>query len=288
MLRFGLVSFPVQAFNAHGGDHGHVAFHQLHAECHSRIHYEKVCPIHGPVKNDDIVLGYEYQKGKYVEIDPEEVNELRTEAERALTIDAFIEPDEFDPIYFDGRMYYLVPDGASAKEPYAIFLRALEHEHRYGIGQVVLSGRQQAVLVRARDGVLHMALLYYAAAIQQKPAALSELPRLNASDKKLALAEKLIDGWGEADFDYSQYVDQYETEIKKLITAKMHGKQLVAPAEEEEPPVYNLMDALRKSMARHNGHAGRPTRTVAHKSSNGRRGIKPRSAKRPARRRQAS
>src|SRR3954468_3995105 len=107
MLRFGLVSFPVQAFNAHAHDAGNVVFHQLHASCHSRIRYEKGCPIHGAVSNDEIVSGYEYRRGQYVEVDPEELGDLRTEAEKALTIDTFIAPDEVDPIYLDGRMYYL-------------------------------------------------------------------------------------------------------------------------------------------------------------------------------------
>src|ERR1700722_5161320 len=111
MLRFGLVVFPVEAFNAHARGQGPIAFHQLHATCHSRIHYKKVCPIHGDVSNDEIVSGYEYCPGEYVEFEPEELDDLRSEKERALTIDAFIPPRDLDPIYFDGRMYFLAPAG---------------------------------------------------------------------------------------------------------------------------------------------------------------------------------
>src|SRR3954469_8781084 len=85
-LTFGLVSFPVQAINAFEPGQSDIHFHQLHAECHRRIHYEKVCPVHGAVSNDEIVSGYEYAKGKYVEIDPEELDALRTKKERSLTI----------------------------------------------------------------------------------------------------------------------------------------------------------------------------------------------------------
>src|SRR5687767_3366341 len=106
-LQFGLVSFSVQAINARSPEEGDIHFHQLHAPCHNRIRYEKVCPVHGEVDNDDIVLGYEYARGKYVEMDSEELDQLRTEKERSLTIDSFIDPQEIDPIYFDGRMYYL-------------------------------------------------------------------------------------------------------------------------------------------------------------------------------------
>src|SRR6185503_14317799 len=119
-LTFGLVSFPVQAFNARNAEQSDVHFHQLHAECHRRIRYAKMCPVHGEVTNDEIISGYEYAKGKYVEIEPEELDVLRTQTERSLTIDAFVEPDAIDPIYFDGRMYYLAPDGPVAEEPYAV------------------------------------------------------------------------------------------------------------------------------------------------------------------------
>src|SRR3712207_1055914 len=97
-LSFGLVSFPVQAFNARDREQSDIHFHQLHAECHRRIHYEKVCPTHGTIPNDEIVSGYEYRPGKYVEIDPQELDAVRTQTERSLTIDAFVEPDAIDPI----------------------------------------------------------------------------------------------------------------------------------------------------------------------------------------------
>ena len=113
---FGLVTFAVEAFNALDRSESDIHFNQLHEKCHSRIRYQKVCPVHGPVENDEIVSGYEHRKGKYIEIDPEELSALRTERERALTIDAFVSPETVDPLYFDGRMYYLLPAGSGAEE----------------------------------------------------------------------------------------------------------------------------------------------------------------------------
>jgi DNA end-binding protein Ku len=86
----------VEAVNARSRQEGDIHFHQLHAKCHNRIHYEKVCPIHGKIDNDENVSGYEHSRGKYVEVEPEELDELRTEKEKALTIDTFIEPDQLD------------------------------------------------------------------------------------------------------------------------------------------------------------------------------------------------
>ncbi|MGQ0636595.1 MAG: Ku protein [Planctomycetaceae bacterium] len=114
MLRFGLVAFPAEAFNAHLMEKDHV---QLRAECHSRIRYQKVCPIHGPVDSDEIVSGYEISRGRYVEIDENELDKAATDQERSLTIDAFVQADEVDPFYFDGRVYFLSPEGETAKEP---------------------------------------------------------------------------------------------------------------------------------------------------------------------------
>ncbi len=266
MLRFGLVSIPVQAINAHAKEQGQVTFHQLHATCHSRIRYEKVCPIHGPVDNDEIVLGFEYSKNRYIEVDPEELDKLRTDAERALTIDTFIAPEQLDPIYYDGRMYYLTPDGATAKEPYAVFLEALKNRNRYGIGQVVFSGREQVVAVRPLDDALLMAMLNYAPEIRAPESAVGELPAIRGSDKKTRLAEQLIESWSDDHFDFSDYEDEYFDKVRQLINAKRKGHEIVAPEEEqEEPEVVNLMDALRKSVARtsHNRRSKKKSRSRA-------------------------
>jgi len=278
MLRFGLVSFPVEAINARSVEGEPVSFHQLHTKCHSRIHYQKTCPVHGPVSNEEIVRGYEYSKGKYVEIDPEELEQLRTDAERALTIDTFISPDEIDPIFFDGRMYLLAPDGDAAREPYAIFLEALEHEGRWGVGQVVFSGRQQAVVLRPFQGALNMAMLNYTAEIRDTSEVVPSLPRVPSADKKVHLAQQLIENWTERHFDLAQYHDTYSEKVKDLIRAKVEGRELVVPEAEAEPEVINLMDALRKSISKsapHRAERGdaKPSRRGQPRATPGRRHV---------------
>ena len=246
LLKFGLVSFPVEAFNVLKREQGTIALHQLHAACHSRIRYEKHCPIHGKVPNDEIVSGYEYGKDQYIEITPEELDSLYTDADRALTIDTFIEPDDIDPIYYDGRMYYLMPKGKASEESYAMFQEAMQHQGRYGVGQVVFSGKAQLVLLRALDGLLQMAMLNYEAEIR-KPAEMNLVkPRL--TPKKVDLAETLIKTWGDAKFDLSKYKDGYRDRVAAMVKAKIEGKEVVAPEAGEEPDVINLMDALRKSV----------------------------------------
>jgi DNA end-binding protein Ku len=277
LLQFGLVSLPVQAFNAHLPDKEGVAFHQLHATCHSRIHYQKVCPLHGEVSNDEIVSGYEYAKGKYAVIDPAELDRLRPARDRALNIDVFVSPEQIDPIYFDGRMYFLAPDGAEAAQPYAVLLRAMQRRQRWGFGQVVFGGRQVLVVVRPDQNALQMAMLHHAAAIKQPSSVVRNLPAARSNDKAARLAEELIDNWTDEHFDLGRYHDRYDEEVHKLIAAKIDGRAVAAPEEpEEEPAVYNLMDALRKSMEHHraNGrHAGNGARPHGRSTSqSGRRG----------------
>lgn len=285
-LRFGLVAVPIQAFNAHLRDSERLIFHQLHATCHNRIRHEKVCPVHGPVSNDEVVLGYEYAKDKYVEVDPEEFEGLRSEKDRALTIDAFISPGDIDPIYFDGRTYYLTPDGGDAKEAYAVLLRAMQRAKRCGVGQVIFSGKKQVVLLRPQEHVLEMALLHYASSIQPAALVAIDLPRLSAADRKQALADELVESWSEDHFDLSRYVDEYEQEMRTLIDAKVKGRDVVAPAQAEEPPVYNLMDALRKSMGKSPPRKRAAHATNAHPASrNGRHAAGGHSRRRAGRRR---
>jgi DNA end-binding protein Ku len=251
-MTFGLVSFPVEAWNAHDKAGSDVHFHMLHKTCHRRIHYAKMCPVHGEVSKDEIVSGFELRKNQYVEIDPEELDRLRPENDRALRIDAFVEPESVDPLYFDGRMYYLSP-AAAGKESYAVMAQAMEHENRCAIGQIVMSGKRQLVLVRPLKGVLQMAMLNYAAEIRS--------PTKVAAPKNIAkqvrLAQSLIDQWSQEDFDFSKYKDDYRDEVKKLIEAKKAGHEIEEPKQKAPKKSLDLMEALKRSLTTKSKQRGR-------------------------------
>jgi DNA end-binding protein Ku len=249
-VTFGLVSFPVQAVNALNRQQSDLHFHQLHATCHRRIHYQKVCPVHGEVSSDEIVSGFEHRKGKYIEVEPEELDAVRTKKERALTIDAFVDPASIDPVYFDGRMYYLVPDGPASQGPYAVIAEAMERAECWGIGQIVFSGKDQLVAVRPFEGRLHMAMLNYDEEIRTPAEVLPKPKRAAGAAKQVKLAQTLIDAWYSDDFDFTSYDDNYRERLERLIKAKKKGNEVAAPDdEEEEPEVINLMDALKQSVA---------------------------------------
>jgi DNA end-binding protein Ku len=252
-LRLSLVSVPVQAFNAAESGGGELHFHQLHAACHNRIRYQKICPVHGEVPNDEIVRGYEYAKGQYVVIDDDEVDKLRTASDRAINIDTFVSADAIDPVYFDGRTYYLAPDGAMANKPYAVLVEALKHLNRWAVGQAVFFGREQLVLIRPREGVLCVEMLHYPEKIRAAGDVVGELDAGPVPKEELRLATKLIESSTRKKFDLSRYHDQYTERVQQLIDAKIQGKEIVKAPREEESPVINLMDALRKSVAQTQG-----------------------------------
>jgi DNA end-binding protein Ku len=248
-LTFGLVSFPVQAINALNRQQSDIHFHQLHATCHRRIRYQKVCPLHGEVSSDEIISGFEHRKGKYIEIDAEELEAVQTKKERSLTIDGFVDPASIDPVYFDGRMYYLVPDGPASQEPYAIIAEAMERSECWGIGQIVFSGKDQLVAVRPLEGRLHMAMLNYDEEIKSPAEVLPRPKRATGAAKQVKLAQALINSWYSQDFDFTSYDDNYRERLERQIETKKKGHDVVEPeAEEEEPEVINLMEALKQSV----------------------------------------
>jgi DNA end-binding protein Ku len=262
-LRFNLLSVPVKGYNAATGK-GTIGFHLLHKKCHSRIRYKKVCPIHGEVDNDEIVSGYEVAKGQYVIVGADERGELRSEDDKAINVAAFIAPPAIDPIYYNGRTYYLVPDGKVAQKPYAVLLDAMARHDRYAVAQVVFAGRPQMAVMRPYDGLLAMSLLSYAGEVKKASAFTEDLdlPAVSAEERKLA--ETLLSAATAKTFDLAQYKDDYADKLAKLVEGKARGKKPAARA--EEPPVINLMDALRRSLnlARRGKKGKSPGKGAAH------------------------
>jgi DNA end-binding protein Ku len=255
-LRFSLVTIPVEAFTASKPGEGEIRLHQLHEPCHSRIKYQKTCPIHGEVRNDEIVTGFEYEKDHYVVIDRDEVEKVQAD-EHSIAIDTFVKPDEIDPLYYDGRTYYLAPQSAAAKRPYAVLFQAMEDVNRYGVAKVVLRGKEEILLVRPLDGVLTMTMLHYDSQIRGPEVVRDEVPQEKANAQELKLARQLIEASTTKKFDFAAYEDRYNDRLKEMIDAKIAGKEVIAPPQtDEEVPVINLMDALRKSV-RQTGQNGK-------------------------------
>jgi DNA end-binding protein Ku len=265
-LKVSLVSVPVKAYTATASG-SEVRLNQLHDDCHSRIQYKKTCPIHGEVPNAEIVSGYEYSKGQYVVVDTAEVDKLRTEDDKAIKIDTFVAPEAIDPAYFSGRTYYLVPEGPVGLHTFAVIHRAMVEQNRYGIGQVVLHGREQLVLLRPAGDLLAMSVLSYDNQVTKPSAFADEAPKaVEVPPDELKLAKTLIATSTSKKFDIAKYKDVYVDKLTRLIEAKVAGEEIVAPPAAEQGQIINLMDALRGSLAQTEAKApeeAKPPKKVA-------------------------
>ena len=247
-LKLSLVSVPVAAMSA-SEPSGRPQFHQLHEACHSRIKYQKTCPIHGEVTKDEIVSGFEYAKGQYVVVDKDEIAEARGERERAINIEAVVQPGTIEPLFFTERSDYLVPDGKVALKPYSLLRECLAQDNLEAVGQGVLFGREEMVLLRPVEDILTLTALKYEAEVRGKDE-LDKIEEPTLKKEEVALTKTLLHSYEKDDFDIGDYTDRYAADLAKLIEAKVAGKEVVRPPAAEAPPVINLMDALKKSLAK--------------------------------------
>jgi DNA end-binding protein Ku len=271
-LKLNLVSVPVKAYTATASG-GEVKLNQLHAGCNSRINYKKTCPIHGEVSNDQIVSGFEYAKGQYVVVDPEEVDKLRSEDDKAVKIDAFVAPEEIDPIYFNGKAHYLVPDGPVGQGSFAVIHEGMVQEKKYAVARVVMHGKEQVVVLRPLGNLIAMMSLDYDSQVTKHTQFEGEVPKMTVAPEELKLVKTLIEAVTPKEFDLASYKDLYTERLTQLIDAKVAGKEIVAPPAAEHPQVINLMEALKASVAQlqkpgeakepEAAEAGRPPKKVA-------------------------
>jgi DNA end-binding protein Ku len=223
-----------------------ISFNQLHRVCRTRIQQKRWCPsCETEVPNTDLVKGYEFEKGKYVVIDEEDIAKVRPESTRVINIVQFADASMIDPVYVE-RPYYLAPDGNVAAEAFAVMRDGMAG--KAAIGKVALYGREYLVAIQPRENGLVMYTLRHASEVRSM-GAIDELTTIPARIKpdEVKLARQVIGNF-ETGGDLSQYKDDYQLELRRIIDAKVAGEDVVAPAEEAPPKVVNLMEALRQSL----------------------------------------
>src|SRR5215211_836529 len=243
-ISFGLVNVPVKAHTA-VRDHD-VHFHQLEKKSVSRIRNKKVSEKSGrEVDSDDIEMGFEVRKGRYVTFEKDELRDLKPASTKAIEVSDFVEIDDIDPIFYE-RTYWLVPDGDQAKSSYQLLLAAMEDGGRVGIGSVVMRNKQYLTAIRPLDGALAMSTMRFAdEVVARKKIAGIPSARSKPAPKELALAQQIIDSLA-SDWDPKRYHDTYTDELKDLIERKAKGEDITVDTDEEEPSgkVLDLMAAL--------------------------------------------
>jgi DNA end-binding protein Ku len=248
-LKFSLVTIPVRFYSAVDTDADEIHFNQLHRDCHSRIRYQKTCPVHGEITQDQIVLGYEYEKGKYVIVEKDELEALQSDAEKSVSVEVVVPLTAIDPIYFTDRTSFLVPDGAIGQKSYAVILKALTDQNLAAVGRLVKNGKDSIVMIRPNEQVMAMTVLSSAAQVLSADSIATEAPPVAVTAQELKLTKSLLDVFYKKKLDLADFPEHYSQRVKELVEAKIAGKQIATPAADEHPPVINLMDALKKSLA---------------------------------------
>lgn len=245
-IRFSLVTIPVRIYNALDSAQT-ISFNLLTREGHHPVAYEKKDKVTGKVlRNEDIVKGYQYEPGQYVIIEQEDLDKIKLKSTRIIEIEGFVQANEVHPTLYE-TPYFIGPDGDVAAKTYALLTAALKETGKVGVGRVVLRDRETPVLLNPHEGGILMYKLRYPDELRS----IREVPQLieaKADKEQLKLAKSLIDSMS-VKFSSIKLEDHYLIELKKLIKAKIEGREIVS-VEEPEPEVVDIMTALKESIAR--------------------------------------
>lgn len=242
-INFGLVNIPVKLYS--GSQSHSLDLDMLHSKDLSPVRFARVCREDGKeIPWDEIVKGYEYRKDDYIVLTKEDMAKAAPGRQETLDIVAFANESEVDPVFFD-KPYYLEP-GKGAAKVYTLLSQALEEAGKVAITKYVLRNREHMGCIRAQDGLLVMIQMRFADEIRSTDAIrLPKQPKL--SRQEMDLAKQLIDQLTRP-FDPSEYKDNYQEELERIIEEKAAGKKPTAAAAPKKAEVKDLMAALRKSL----------------------------------------
>jgi DNA end-binding protein Ku len=249
-IQISLVSFGVKLFPATEAK-SEIRFHQLSRKTGERIHHQKVSAEEGPVEKDEIVKGYEYRKGQYITIEPEEIEHLRIPSRHTLAVEQFVNEEEIPPSFFE-KPYFVTPESDAQAEAFAVVRKALQTTKKVALGKIAFGGREHLVAIAApADEKLPGMMAYimrYSEELRDPATYFDDIKKVSVDEDQLSLAKELIKRKS-AKFNPDKFHDEYEAALKELVEAKVKNEPL--PTEEPAPKrakVINLMDALRKSV----------------------------------------
>jgi len=242
-LTFGLVSFPVRLFSAARSET--ISFNQLHKDDHSRIKQVTYCQAEDkPVPRSELVKGYEYEKDRYVVIDEEDIKAVAPKTAKVMEILEFVKAGQVDPIYLESS-YYMAPEEGGEK-PYALLFQALRESKLYALAKVAMHNREHVIVLRPGAKGILSHTMYYQDEIRQVDEFRTDTSLVK--EKELAMAKMLIASL-EADFEPAKYHDAFRDNVRKMIEAKVEGRDVVAAPAPQAAPVIDIMEALKRSLA---------------------------------------
>ncbi|MEW6016656.1 MAG: Ku protein [Pseudomonadota bacterium] len=244
-LRLSLVSCPVTLLTATSRA-GDVSFNMLHKDTHNRIRMIPTDPETGPVDRADIVKGFEVEKGRYVVLTQDEINNVKLETTRSLDIERFVDEGEIDRLYWNDP-YFLVPDGEMAVEAFTVIREAMAASGKVALGRLVMHQRERLMALEPRDLGILAYTLRSKDEVRSAQDAFAAIPDVKPDKKMVEIAAKIIEQQ-EGDFDPSQFTDRYEEALRALIADKEEGRTISAPEQPREAEVSDLMEQLRASL----------------------------------------
>lgn len=246
-IRLSLVTFPIRLYPAIT-ESEKIRLHKYDKDSGSRIRYQNINEEGEVVDPDDIVKGYEYEKGAYIPIEDKEIENLRLESKHTIDLVQFSDVSSIDPIYYDNP-YYVAPENDLAQEAYVTVRDALKKSKKVAIGQVIIANRERIVALKACGKGLILETLRYNYEVREAEDYFDDIKAgAEPNDDQLDLALELIKKKSAA-FDPKKFKDLYQEGLKEIIAAKME-KRSPRLKEEKLPTgkVINIMDALRKSL----------------------------------------
>lgn len=241
VVTFGMVSIPVRLYPATSSKD--IAFNELHAPCKSRLKRQRWCPVCArEVTGDEVVKGYEYTKGQYVQMSEEDFENIPIPSKRTIQVARFVKGEEIDPVYYDSA-YVLEPEELG-KKPYALFMHALNSKGMTAVANITIRKREQLCALRPMGSLLMLETLFYSDELRVDLTQKSD--ELELSEPEQKMAEALVDLMA-GEFDPKEYKDAYREALLEVINAKLEGKEVIQVAD-EPAVVMDLMEALRASV----------------------------------------
>ena len=244
-INFGLVTIPVKLLTAVRTND--LSFNMLHAKDEGRIKYERLCSIENkPVPWDEIVKGYEYEKGEYVILTDEDFKKVNPEATQSVDIMEFVELDKINPMFFD-KPYYLEPT-KQGRHAYALLREALARANKVAIARVVIRSKETIAAVKPDGDALVLELMHWADELVEQSTL--DLPAdVKLPEPEMKMAKMLIDSMSVDEFEPEKFTNRYHEEMMAMIEARAAGKEVPRPKKAPaRAKVVNLMDVLQQSL----------------------------------------
>jgi DNA end-binding protein Ku len=242
-ITFGLITIPVGLYTA--VEEKDFRFNQLHGKDNGRIKYKRTCSVCGEeVPYDEIVKGYEFEKGNYVVFTEEEMDAIPADSIKAIDVVSFVPLEEIDPVYFQ-KPYYVAPEPSGVKA-YKLLEKAMNDSGRIGIAKVTLREKERLATLRVRDGIFILETMNWPDEIRKPDFA--ELEKdVEIRPQELAMAKSLIENLSDT-FQPDEFHDTYRERLEAAVQAKIEGQEVAVEATKEPTQILDLMEALKASV----------------------------------------